>query len=134
MAFTLSQLFAEGKGIVMVLINFQPQGTGTPTIGDASTGVQSIVRNSAGNWTVTLSQVYKEFLGFVPGVQLAAAADFDVQCGTYTVGTSSTIPSEGRSTLVVRACTAGTETDIAANANNSITVLAFFRRGGSELK
>jgi len=49
--------------------------SGAPTLdASLSKGIASIVRNSAGLYTVTLQDGYQKFLGFVPTIELAAGS------------------------------------------------------------
>lgn len=136
MGFTRSMIETEGKEIVALVVNFRPQGTGAPTINDASTGIKSVSRSAAGRFLLTFSNVYKQFLGATATTQLAANnVDLVAQCGTFTAGTSQTVPTSGTApTLIVRLMTGTTETDLAADANDSVSVTVWFRRNDSNLK
>lgn len=107
------------------ILNFRffPAGTGNPTTtAQDIKGVSSIVRNgTAGEWLITLKSPYKRLLSAQATIQMASATDLVPQFATIAnVGTASAV------TLLLRANAAATPTDIAANANNSISVTLIF--------
>jgi len=107
---------------------FYPQGTSnTAYTVSAGTmvggkGIASVVRNgSAGEWLITLQDSYKRLLKRGGSIQMAAATDLSLQFATIAnVGTGSP------PTILVRALAGATPTDIAANANNSISISLTF--------
>ncbi len=109
-------------------LRFFPAGTGNPTTTAQDVkGVSSIVRNgTAGEWLITLQDSYKRLLSAQATIQMATATDLVPQFATIAnVGTTSPV------TLILRANTGATPTDIAANANNSIFVSLVFDDGDS---
>lgn len=104
---------------------FFPQGTSNPTFTAANCkGVASIVRNGgAGEWLITLQDCYKRLLSKYGSIQLASAADLNLQFATIAnLGSSTNAPV----TVLVRALAGATPTDISANANNSVSVTLVF--------
>ena len=100
-------------------ITFYPDGTSNPTYSAQDTkGVASLVRNgTAGEWLITLQDTYKRLVSKLGSIQMATAADLTFQFATIAnVGTASNV------TVLVRALAVATATDIAADANNSVSV------------
>lgn len=109
-------------------LTFFPAGAGNPTFTASSCkGVASIVRNgTAGEWLITLQDTYKRLLSKWGSIQMAASTDLNFQFATITgVGTNAVV------TVLVRALAVATPTDIAANANNSVSVTLRFSDGDS---
>src|SRR6187549_2538530 len=107
----------------MLNIRFFPAGTSNPTTtAQDIKGVASIVRNgTAGEWLITLQDSYKRLLSAQATIQMATATDLVPQIATVSnLGTTSPV------TLIVRANAVATPTDIAANANNSISLSLIF--------
>ncbi len=107
-------------------ITFFPAGTSNPTTNAQDIkGVASIVRNGgAGEWLITLQDTYKRLIRASGTIQMASATDLNLQVATVAnVGTTSAV------TVIVRALAGATPTDIAANANNSISVQLVFDDG-----
>jgi hypothetical protein len=98
---------------------FFPQGTSNPLFTPANCkGFASIVRNgTAGEWLITVQDTFRRILARGGSIQMASATDLNLQFATIA-GVASTSPP----TLIVRTLAGATPTDIAANANNSITV------------
>jgi hypothetical protein len=112
----------------MLNIRFFPAGTGNPTTtAQDIKGVASIVRNgTAGEWLITLQDSYKRLLSAQATIQMASATDLVPQFAAIAnVGTTSPV------TLLLRANAGATPTDIAANANNSVSVTLLFDDGDS---
>lgn len=106
-----------------VSMTFFPQGTSNPTFtASACKGVATIVRNGgAGEWLITLQDTHKRLLSKWGSIQMASATDLTFQFATIAnVGTTSAV------TVLVRALAGATPTDIAANANNSVSVTLLF--------
>ena len=113
----------RNQGVKYLGFSFAPQGTGAPTFVAADgRGVTSIVRNGAGNWTITLAQRYPRLLTAHATLAITAATDIMLQWGAIDVVTNGT--------LVLRAVVAAVETDIAANADNRIYVELALRNTG----
>lgn len=63
--------------------------SGAPTLDAAnSKGIASIVRNSAGKYTITLQDPYVQFMSFVPTIQLASGSPGVVQQVVRSVDTT----------------------------------------------
>jgi hypothetical protein len=99
-------------------ITFFPQGAGAPVVNAAQArGVASITRTGVGAFLITLEDAYRSLVSKSATVQLAAAADVTAQFGVIAnVGTA--LPP----TIEVRLLAAAAAVEVAANANNSISV------------
>ncbi len=112
----------------MLNFRFFPAGASNPTTtAQDIKGVASIARNgTAGEWLITLQDSYKRLLSAQATIQMATATDLVPQFATIAnVGTTTPV------TLLLRANAAATPTDIAAGANNSISVTLIFDDGDS---
>lgn len=112
---------ALGKGVVLVCGTFFPDTANPPTTTTGTGGsVQwTVSRTGAGTFLVTFSRGFAVCLAKVATLQLSAADDKYVQCGDY---------SASARTLVIRVWDASgaAATDVAANANNSISFICAF--------
>ncbi len=106
----------------MLNIRFFPAGASDPTYTAQDVkGVASITRSGTGTWLITLQDPYKRLLSAQATIQMSAATDLVPQFGAVAnLGTSSNV------TVTLRANAVATATDIAANANNSISVQLVF--------
>ena len=105
----------RNQGVKVLSFSFAPQGTSQPTFVAADgRGVATIVRNSAGNFTITLEDAYPRLLSLQSTLAIVSATDIMLQWGAIDVVIAKT--------LVIRAVVAAVETDIAANAANRIYV------------
>lgn len=106
----------------MLNIRFFPAAGANPTYtAQDIKGVASITRNNAGEWLITLQDSYKRLLSAQATIQMATATDLVPQIATVAnLGTATPV------TLLVRANAVATPTDIAANANNSISLTLIF--------
>lgn len=107
----------------MLNIRFFPDTANNPTYSAQDTkGVASIVRNgTAGEWLITLSDAYNRLLSAQATIQMATATDLVPQIATVAnLATATPV------TILVRANAVATPTDIAANANNSISLSLVF--------
>ncbi len=104
-------------------LTFFPAGTSNPTFtASACKGVATIVRNGgAGEWLITLQDTYKRLLSKYGSIQMASATDL-----TFQFATIANVGSASAPTILVRALAGATPTDIAANANNSVSVTLRF--------
>jgi len=111
----------------MLNIRFFPNGTSDPTYTAQDVkGVASITRSAQGTWLITLQDTYKRLLSAQATIQMAAATDLVPQIGSVAnLGTTSAV------TVTVRANAVATATDVAQNANNSITLTLIFDDGDS---
>ena len=109
-------------------LTFYPQGNSTTAYTVAAgtlvggKGVASVARTSnAGEWLITLQDPYKKLLSRWGSIQMASATDLVLQFATIAnLGTTSAV------TVLVRANAVATPTDIAADANNSVSVTLRF--------
>lgn len=110
---------AEGKGHVRVIGTFFPAGTGTPTVTTATGGISgttgvgwSVSRTGAGTFLLTFDNKYPVILSKTATVQHTTAVDLVPQFGDF---------SASAGTLVLRLVAVATATDMAANANSSVS-------------
>lgn len=115
------QIQCQDSGAQVVFCRFYPAAAGVPT-GLVGSGVAGVVRTSAGLFTITLKPGgYISLLSAQATAQMATPTDVVPQLGVYVPATA-TAPA----TITVTSLTGGVATDIAANANNSISVLLAF--------
>lgn len=107
------------KAVVTIFGDVTIGGTGAPTLVAAkSKGIKSIVRNSAGDYTVTFQDKYNKFLGLavssikatapaaplmsIKAVSVNAAGGATVEFVLYTAaaGTAATDPASGEELLI----------------------------------
>lgn len=116
------------RKVYQINLTFYPQGTSNTAYTVAAgtlvggKGVASVLRNSsAGEYLITLQDTYARLLSKYGSIQMASATDLNLQFATIAnVGTASA------PTILVRALAGATPTDIAADANNSVSVTLTF--------
>ena len=115
---TEDTILTIGKKRTAINLRFFPQGTGVPVVNpfDAR-GVASVVWQSTGTFLITLSDTWRRLTAADCTVQMAAATDLVPQFGAISNFGTGTPP-----TLMLRLLTGATPTDMAANANNSVSV------------
>lgn len=99
--------------ITILSLSFAPDGTNAPT-GITGRGVESISREGAGDFLITLQDAYSALLGVKMSIAMGTALDISPQLGAVDVASAKTI--------VVRTIVAAVETDIAADADNRVYV------------
>jgi hypothetical protein len=105
--------WCNGFGTKIVSFQVLPNGTSTPTIGENPDGVlASVSYDDVGVYTMTLNSTFLALVSHSFGLQLATAADSQVQLTSEDVA--------GAGTLTTTILTAGVAADIAANAGNII--------------
>lgn len=116
------------RKVYQIHLTFFPQGTSNTAYTVAAgtlvggKGVASVLRNSsAGEWLITLQDTYARLLSKTGSIQMASATDLTLQFATIANVGSASAP-----TILVRALAGATPTDIAANANNSVSVVLTF--------
>ena len=113
----------NGYGAKIVTFQVLPNGTSTPTIGENPDGVLSSVSyDGVGVYTMTLNSTFLALRSFSCSVQLAAAADTQVQLTSEDVS--------GAGTLTTTILTAGVAANIAANAGNILHFTLVLRDSG----
>ena len=117
-----SPVRGHGNKLTTVFGTFYPQNTSAPTVNENQTrGVASIARSAAGTFLITLKHPYKRLVSAQATVQHTTAVDLVPQFGDISnVGTSSAV------TAVLRLNAVATATDMAANANNSVSFSLVF--------
>ncbi len=120
-------LRGHGKNLKLVFGTFYPQNTSAPTVNANQTrGVASISRTAAGTFLITLKHPYLRLVAKLATVQHTTAVDLVPQFGDIAnVGTSSAV------TAVLRLNAVATATDMAANANNSVSFVLVFDDSGA---
>ena len=109
-------------GLKAILIRIAPNGASAPSIAEGE-GAASVARTAAGRFTITLNDQWKvRPTIFATAEMVGNASDIYAQAGVYTAGTGT-----AGDTVVVRTLTGATETDVAADANNMISVLLVYR-------
>jgi len=110
----------------VIVFRFFPQGSSTTplttaagTLRDPGGFVANVTRTAtAGKFIVTMNDPYYKVICVSPAVQLSAdTTDLEAQCGDLSNENTATALS-----FVVRLLTGTTNTDMAANANNSVMV------------
>lgn len=95
---------------------FYPAGTGAVTYNKPESQGVTPSRTGVGTYLLTLDDPFHKLVAAKCSLQLSTAADLNLQFGDVSnLGTNSPV------TIVLRAVAAGVATDIAADANNSIS-------------
>jgi hypothetical protein len=104
-------------GVRKVGCKFFPAGTGAIT-GLIGYGIKSVARTGVGTLEITFEDKWQasQMVGFSPGVQHTTAVDLKAQLGDFTNGSSSVDAK-----VVLRLVAVATATDMAANANSSVS-------------
>jgi len=121
----LDHPWVRGKEIVFIKGSFAPNGSSQPDTSAFLGGhIATVLRNSAGNWTVTLKDKIKVIEAEIPGLRfVTASTDLKVQFGAFSnVGTATAV------SFIMRSLAVATETDIAANADNRISFFLVARK------
>lgn len=106
------ELKATGREQVFMAGSFAPAGTGAPT--DLRGKGFTVARTAVGTFVLTLDRVFSKLISGEATLQLAASADSQAQLGTVDLTAK---------TVVIRILTAGSDADIAANANNRVNFI-----------
>ncbi len=107
-----------GKGRKIIAGRFFPNGASAIAVDTLWNGF-SVARTGVGQYTITLSDSYPAIVAYRADLQLNAVADLKLQWGAIDVVTAKT--------LVLNALAVATPTEIAANANNSISFALILR-------
>lgn len=107
------------QGLVCIAGSFAPNGSSAITAASRKGRGWSVVRTSAGLYTLTFSDKYPDLVAFIASLQLAAGAIQTVQTGVYT-------PAAKTITIRVVSTVDATASEVAANANNRINFIAWF--------
>ena len=103
-----------GKGVKVIAGSFAPNGAGAVSSSSVKGKGFSVVRTSAGLFTITLQDAYVALLAAHAHLQLAVGDDKVAQVGAIDVVSAKTIA------IRVWDISGAAETDVAANANNRI--------------
>lgn len=112
-------------GLVSISGSFAPNGAGAVDQTSLEGPINAVARTGVGVFEVTLKDKYLAIVSAFGSVQLNALADTDVQFGAWDGTTKK---------LIVRIKTAGVAADIAANANNRISLVLHFRETSLTIK
>lgn len=107
---------------VVISGSFAPNGSSAVAATSCSGLGWSVARSGVGVFTVTFSDKFASYISATATLQLAASANSQVQVGTVDLAAK---------TMVLRTITAGSDADIAANANNRINFVIRFRNSAS---
>jgi hypothetical protein len=111
-------------GCKLLYAQVLPNGSSTPTLGEnLGKIVSSVAWTATGLLTVTMNDSYLA-AGVFTQLQLATAADTQVQVKSFTVATTKL--------LLLDILTAGSLADIAANAGNIIHLFFFVRDSSAQ--
>jgi hypothetical protein len=110
-----------GKGLAIVAGTFFPDTANPPTVtaGTGSGAGFTVARSGAGTFLVTFARKYPVCVAKFASLQLSATDDKFVEVGDYSA-------SAGTLSIRVRDISGAAATDVAANANNSISFLCIF--------
>lgn len=112
----------EGK---LMAFQILPNGVGVPTIGEnKGKVVASVTRPGVGVYAIVMSDKYIAASSVQITLQLATAADTQVQVTSFTASTTKI--------LTVTILTAGVAADIAANAGNIIHFTLMMRDSSAQ--
>lgn len=109
-----SHLMHPAKGRILITGHFHPAAGNAPT-GLVGEGVASIVRDGAGEFTLTLDDDYVAIEYADAHLGMSAATDSIAQVGDIVAD-----PATGGATIKLHTLTAGAAADIAADANNTV--------------
>jgi hypothetical protein len=122
MDFMRQALETGHKNEVRLAGGFRTNGGSNPTVLFGDNWIQSVVRDGAGAYTVTLKKAYRgmDLIGKNTSLQLAAAGDSKTQFGAY---------DKAAGTQVIRTITGAAAADIASDANNIVWLELICRYG-----
>lgn len=106
------------RDMVCIMGSFAPNGSSAVSAASRKGLGWSVARTSAGLFTITFTDKWADLVSATATAQLATAADINAQVGTYTAASK---------TLTIRLIAVATETDVAADANDRINFICWFR-------
>lgn len=107
---------------VGIMGSFAPNGSSAISSTTSQGLGWTVAYTSTGLYSVTFSDKFAAFLAATATIQMATAADVVAQIGTWTASTK---------VLQIRSLAAAVVTDIAADANNRIHFVAWFRNSAA---
>jgi hypothetical protein len=110
------------RELIPVVGSFAPNGTGTVALTSRKGLGWSVVRTSAGLFSVTFTDKYNDLVSVSASVQHPTAIDLKVQVGTWTSATK---------VLQLRTVTIGTVADVTADTNARVNFVAWFRNSAA---
>ena len=113
--------------LVLCPCSFATNNTSDPVASSIRGDIlSSVVRNTAGKYTLTLVDMGYEIVAAIPTVSTVGdSTDLYAQVGVTT---------RSAKTVVVKLKTAGTNTDLAADADNRVSLILFLRRTSASRK
>lgn len=115
--------WCNGFGTKIVSFQVLPNDTDDPTIGENPDGVlASVAYDDVGVYTMTLNSTFLALVSYSCSLQLATAADSQVQLTSEDVS--------GAGTLTTTILTAGVAADIGADAGNILHFTLILRDSG----
>lgn len=112
------KLQSPDRNVVMLALSFAPNTDTTPAAASNKGVGFSVAYTTTGTWTITLSERYYHLLSAQATLQLASAADQELQIGAVDLAAK---------TIVVRCVSGGSASQVAANANNRVNVILYLR-------
>lgn len=107
------------KNVVELFAQVTYGATGAPTLVTAnSKGIKSVVRNSAGNYTITLQDTYFKFLG----VDLTPVVPTGTPAAPVQFMVSQAVTSQTAPTIVLQYLNGTTATDPASGESVFLTI------------
>lgn len=120
---TSKTVMTPGRNRHVITCRFKPNTANPPTL-LSGVGVASVVRTSQGLFTITLDDVWSQLDGFSHDLQLATAAARFTQLGAVVLASK---------TVQVRVVdAAGAVQDVAADDNNTVSVMLKLRQGSAD--
>ena len=113
-----SQFYSPDPKLLVVPGSFAPAGTGAPT--SVKGKGFTVARADVGVYTVTFDRVYPECFAVLASVQLATPDGSIINVGAISLSS--------RTVSLAAFDDTGSALEIAANANNRVNFIAFFRR------
>lgn len=102
---------------------FLPNGTSAPTVA-SQVGVTSVARTAIGLFTLTLQDKYVALDSWSVSLMLDAAADTQAELYDDDIASAGTVK--------VRIKTAGSDADVATDANNRVSVVLWLKATTSD--
>ena len=117
------QIQTLGHGIVVIAGSFAPNGTGAVAATSNKGMGWTVARTSTGLFTITFADEYVDMHSATATLQLATGSDKYIQIGTYTAASK---------TLEIRVWdeSDAAVVDVAADANNRVNFIVFFKNSG----
>lgn len=110
-----------GKGVKVIAGSFAPNGSSAVSAASVKGIGFTVARTGTGQFTITLSDAYVDYLSITASLALSAGDDKFLQLGAVDVVTAKTI------VVNVWDVSGAAATDVAANAANRIHFVAWLK-------